>query len=450
MDTATITKALRRWWYITIISALAIGLAAGIWAQGRPSSYESTAEIFISSVPADAAADATTALTLSRLAQDRILTYANLVDSPRVLEPVRESLGLSRGIDELDGQISTSNPPGTVLLQITVQDEDSEQAALIANAVAQSMAAAIERLETPPAGDVPLLQATITSPATPSSGTIGPGWVFFAGLGGLAGFVVGLAIAIVLQHRDKGVRSEEELAQAFGGISLGEVPADRALEQIGELPSGSSDLEPFRGIRTSVRFAGVDRRLNTIAVMSAQSGEGKTTVTVNLGIVMAQAGMRVCLVDLDLRRPRLTEHLGLDANVGVTNVLVEDVPLEDAIISWRRGLLDVLPTGMQAPNPSELLSSRELHHLLDRLVSRYDVVLIDSAPALPVSDGAIVAGTVDGTIVVARYRRTDAAQLRRLRATLERAGAHVLGTVLNGAPRQAQAYDAYYGGEAGR
>lgn len=395
-------------------------------------------------MPGRSANDASSAYQLSQLAQDRIITYANLVASPQVLEPVIQKIGLSTSPGQLADSISASNIPGTVLLDVQAQDSDPQLAAQLANETAASLTKTIQDLETPLSGGASPLRATVTSPAEVPGAPVSPRPLLALAVSLFLGAVAGIGLVIAAGSLDKRIRSEGELAEATGSTSLGTVPASRELRRSGGIQGGDLVDELVRGIRTNIKFAAIDRQMRTLAFASAAEGEGKTTVAIQVATSMAAAGLKVCLVDLDLRRARVAEALGIDGSVGVTNVLVEDVPLRDALVEWNRGLLQVLPAGITAPNPAEVLASRGMTRMLAELATEFDVVLLDCAPILPVADGSIAAAAADGTVLVARYRATKTHSAGKAATMVRKAGGQLLGSILNRVPTQVQSYTGYY------
>lgn len=180
-------------------------------------------------------------------------------------------------------------------------------------------------------------------------------------------------------------------------------------------------------------------------VTSAIPGEGKTTTLCNLAIVLARAGQRVAVLETDLRRPCAVDYLGLEGAVGLTSVLAGRLGLDEALQPWGSALFDVLASGPIPPNPSELLASRQMTNVLAELNQRYDTVLLDAPPLLPVTDGAILAAACDGALVVVRYGKTKRHQIRAAFAALEAVSARPLGTVLSMAPGSTSSpYYEYY------
>ena len=181
-----------------------------------------------------------------------------------------------------------------------------------------------------------------------------------------------------------------------------------------------------------------------MVVTSSLPGEGKSTTTINLAIALADAGSRVALVDADLRRPSVSKYLGIEGKVGLTTVLIGRATLDDVVQPWGNGKLHVLPSGQIPPNPSELLGSKAMAQVLTQLAAKYDVVLIDTPPLLPVTDAAILARLTSGALVVVSADKLHRNQLRESLGSLETVGARILGIVLNRVARKPSDAYTYY------
>ena len=185
-----------------------------------------------------------------------------------------------------------------------------------------------------------------------------------------------------------------------------------------------------------------------LTVTSCLPGEGKSTTVANLAIALAHGGESVVLVDADLRRPRLDELFGLDRAPGLTTALVGAVDIADAVQETSVPGLDVLTTGALPPNPSELLQTNAMADLVLTLQRRYDIVLFDAPPLLPVTDAALLATLSDGAVLLVRHGRTTAEQVRAAVGRLQSVGADLLGTVLTMVPARGMARYGYgYGYE---
>lgn len=201
--------------------------------------------------------------------------------------------------------------------------------------------------------------------------------------------------------------------------------------------------EAYRALRTNIQFAGLDQPCRIILVTSATAGEGKTTSVANFGVVAAQGGARVCLVDSDLRRPTLHQFFDLDNSRGLTTALVEDLPLEKLAQRTRVPDLFVVPSGALPPNPAELVGSRRMREHLQAAASAFDLVVCDSPPVVAVSDGLALAAQCDGVILTVRVGAVSHEVIRRAVAQLEAVKGRILGVVLNGVDLRRDGY--YYG-----
>jgi len=191
--------------------------------------------------------------------------------------------------------------------------------------------------------------------------------------------------------------------------------------------------EAFRQLRTNLQF--VDRDHATILVASARADEGRTTTLCNLALAIAEAGMKVLIVDADLRNPTIAAYLKVDARIGLVDVLANQVPLERAVQAVGIGL-DVLPSGPLPLNPSELLGSSQMAAVLRTLRSTYDFVLIDTPPLLEVTDAAVVAARADGVLIVVKPGRVLVEDLQIVRTGLETVSARIVGSVMTMTPKR--------------
>jgi capsular exopolysaccharide synthesis family protein len=192
----------------------------------------------------------------------------------------------------------------------------------------------------------------------------------------------------------------------------------------------SGIAEAARTVRTNLLFMAPDRPFQTLLVTSAGPSEGKTTIACCIAIAMAQAGQRVVIIDCDLRKPRLHRIFGKDSKVGVTTALLDD-ELDHAILPTDVPNLSVIPAGPIPPNPAEILHSERFKTFLEQVRGRFDRVIVDSPPIVPVTDGVVLSTLVDGTLLVVRAFKTSKDLARHaLRALLD-VGANIAGSVLN-------------------
>jgi len=279
----------------------------------------------------------------------------------------------------------------------------------------------------------------------------------------LVGLILGITVALVLESMDTSVKSAEDLERIINAPALAVIPLarsswlkvsgeesrrhSRAVESIVLKQPTSSLAESFHILRTAVLLSTAPRPPQALLITSAQPGEGKTCTAVNLAIALSQRGVPVALVDADMRRPGIARSLNISANgAGLSTVLSGGHSLDESLRQYEPAPnLWVLPAGPEAPNPADLLSSPTMAKLLQELRGRFEHIVLDSAPLLMVTDATILAGMVDGTLLVAESGVMARRGLARAHKILESTGARVLGGVLNKWDARSEGYYAYYG-----
>jgi polysaccharide biosynthesis transport protein len=298
---------------------------------------------------------------------------------------------------------------------------------------------------------------------------VGPSTLMNGALGLFLGILIGLGLAFLREAFDRRVRADQDLDTLLDLPLLGRLAAPPKQTDARQLAmvarSTTPEAESFRLLRANLELANLDLHARTIMVTSASQKEGKTTTIANLAVALASAGRRVALVDLDLRDPALGRIFGLQMRAGVTQVVLGDVALADALTviplasseigpsgraPYTAGSLDVLPAGSIPPNPAEVAASAGVADILRELAESHDVVLVDVPPLLVVSDAVTLGARVDAVVVIIRLNVTDRDTLERLGRALNSVPSAKLGYVLTGAempegygygygPRQPQA-----------
>lgn len=268
-------------------------------------------------------------------------------------------------------------------------------------------------------------------------------------LGGAAiGFLIMSGLAVLMDLADRSYRSPDEIAADLGMPVLGHVPimdlqkvkkvieaVDPSLTTIHH--SRGRVSEAFRAIRTGLFFSNHGTTLKVIQVTSPVPGDGKSTLSSNLAVTMAQSGRRVLLIDADFRRPRIAKLFGIEGEVGMAQVVAGKAEIEDATYTSNVANLSVMPGGKRPSNPAELLSSNRFHELVDLLREKFDIIVIDTPPLLAVSDPGAVAAIVDGVVLTMRLRRNVKPLATRATRILEAVDARLLGVVVNGVSAEA-------------
>ena len=260
-------------------------------------------------------------------------------------------------------------------------------------------------------------------------------------IGVLAGLIVGVIASFVLDRLDSSARDEGDIELAAGTSVLGTIPrfglgSRSGASAVVMLSSGKSanlqrSREAYRRLRTSVQFLSASGGLRSVIVTSAQPGEGKSVTAANLAVALAQGGTSTVLVSGDLRRPTIEELFSVPNRNGLSNALMSDNPSDVPLISVGVENLAIVPSGPSPERPGELLSSTQFQTLITRLEGLYDLVIIDTPPVLAAADTGAASAAADGVIVLVDTARTDTQLLLRVRSELDRAGAKVVGAVIN-------------------
>ena len=446
MDLQQYLQTLRKYWR-SILTVLSVCVGAAlVFTFLQTPKYSSTSSALIA---VDTAASAGELSSGALYAERQVSSFVALADSALVLDPVIDELGLDVTPQALRSRVSVSAPAGTSIVDVTVTDTNAGRAAEIANAITASLKnVTSDVVPTGPDGDE-IVTVTVVEPASESSRPVSPRPVVNIALGLIAGVVLGLGQALVRRLLDSRIRTRDDLEEITDAPVLASVVhhkgSDRAKDEAAPArgTAWASD-ESYRKLRTAVGFVALGgERRSSIVVTSSVQGEGKTETSTNLAKVLAETGARVLLVDADLRRPQVGARLGLDDELGLSDVLTGRADLNDVLLSVDD--LSVLTAGTVPPNPSELLGSEAMAELLALVEAHFEYVILDAPPLLPVTDAAVLSHQAGGAVVVARAGVARQNQLTEALSILEAADASVYGVVLNDVPvSQIDGYSQYY------
>ncbi|WFE65657.1 polysaccharide biosynthesis tyrosine autokinase [Micromonospora sp. WMMD714] len=430
MDVRTCLRLVRRhWWIVLVTLMLTVGAAALVTVR-TPPRYMASVTFFVTA-PSQGV---TNAYQGELFLQQRVKSYADLLRSDRLAQAMVADNSLGLTADDIQHRVATSTETGTVLLRANVTDTDQARALKTTEVLSAKFVELVQKIETTSDGKAGPTRLEVVGGPRVSASPVAPQPNRNIALGVLVGLLLGAALAVLRGMVDVRLRDAAGLQRATGSPLLGDIPFDVAAKAkpliVGEA-STSARAEAVRKLRTNLRFVDVHEPARVIAVTSALQGEGKTTLSCNLAIALAEAGWRVLLVDADLRRPKVADYLGIDGGIGLTDVLVGDVQVGDVVQRWGDKSLLVLPSGSTPPNPSELLGAKAMADLLLALRESADIVVIDTAPLLAVTDGVVVAVQADGALLVTQQGRTSRAQVAAAARSLHSVSVRLLGCVLN-------------------
>lgn len=269
----------------------------------------------------------------------------------------------------------------------------------------------------------------VTDRAEPGKAPVKPNKTLNIVLGLIFGLIMGVGLAFFIEYLDTSVKTIDDVERTFQAPVLGVIP-----QNIGYLldeGAESKHAEAYRVLRTNLLFSRKEENLNTIVVVSAGAGEGKSTTTINLATVFAQGGSRVLIVDSDLRRPTLHKLFKVANNLGLTNYLLKQNTIAEIVQTTPVPNLDFMASGKLPNSSMGILGSAQMKEMISELKQRYDFIFFDSPPILGVSDASILASEVDLVMQVIQYRRYPQPMTIRAKQMIEKVGGNFVGIVLN-------------------
>lgn len=429
MDLRSYLSALRKnWWLVLVITAACTAIAVAALLL-TPNTYASRVTFYVSTP----ISDGSNPQSSGQFAVTRVNSYVELLSSDKLAQEVAKEVGFEAPPGSHEDMITGSAELNTVLVTATISDADPARAFAIAEAVSDKFPEMVDELDNKgKSGSAVVVLTTVSGPTPPI--VVAPSLRIYGAIGVGGGLVLGVLAALLRELLNTSIRSQETLSEVLGAPALGTIifdPTTKRLPLIIGEQAASARSESYRHLRTSLQFVDAAAATQVLLVTSAVPNEGKTTTSVNLALSFVEFGDRVLLISADLRRPRLGSLLTLSESNGLTGLLVGQTQLNDAIQQWGNSQLFYIGSGSLPPNPSELLGGERMADLMERLRGRFDKIIVDAPPLLPVTDAAVASALVDGVVVVVRDGHTNRTQLTAARKTLDAVGARIIGGVLN-------------------
>lgn len=431
MDASHFRAAVRRVWWLPLLGLLVGGAAAvGVTAL-QAESYESRTTLRV--VSTDEELPQPQAV---QVAEQRVPSYIRSLEDTDLAERVITDLGLDESPAALQARIDARPVADTALIDVTVSGSDAVEVQQIAGSVGEQFPELIAELE---GGADASFEVTVAEEPDRPTTPVSPDPIRNLAVGLLMGLLVGLALAYARAVRERSVVVDDDVSGALGAPVLGRIPARRKTEPalLARGATGGS-AEAFRHLRNNLQWLDNDRAPRVLVLASAVHDDAVPELAVNLGLALADVGNRVAVVVADLRAQWDLDTVLSPDDTGLSDVLAGRAQLDTVLRRYEDRDLWVLPPGTPPPDPGDVIASRPIRDLIDKLRGDFDHVLIVVPPALEFSDATGVAGHTDGVLLVVRHDRTRPAEVREAGRVLSLGHARVLGAVVAGAPRRAR------------
>jgi len=450
MNLEQFIKLLRSRWATVLVTTLIAVVGTIAYTLLQTPLYKATTGLFVSTTSGTSAGDLYQG---SRYSQERVVSYTELLTGETLANRTIDRLNLDMTADELRKRVTATSKQNTVLISVSVLDESPVRARDIANAMSDEFVVMARELETPSKGARPEARVIVEQRASIPKYPVLPRKSLNIALGLFLGGALGIGLAALRDQLDNTVKDRETLENITGTGVVGAIPFDKGRRDqpaISFDTDNSPPAEAFRKLRTNLQFLSVDDPARLIAVASSVPNEGKSTTAINIALALAEAEHEVVLVDGDLRKPSLDKYMDIVGSVGFSTVLSGSASLDEALQKSQFTRLTVLAAGTTPPNPSELLGSQTAKKILNELRGKFDYVIVDTPPLLAVTDGAVLATSADGTLLLVRAGEARREQVENAVGSLRYVGATVLGSILSMVPAsRGSSYDYnyhYYGG----
>lgn len=424
MSATALLRAIKKWWW-TLLAFSALGVAAG-FAVGLilPPVYSSTAQLVVA-FNAPAQAGSSDLVQANSFAVQKAYAYTEIGRSPRVLNEVIASQGLDTTVEKLARELTVEAPLNTPILQLTAEAPTAQEAATLATAFVDAFTQTVQSIETPAgATSSPVRLETLQEPEVPDEAS-SPNVLTNLALGFAVGFAVALVWIALAAIGDRRVHGSASVGEGVPRV-LGSIPGrGSSLTELVDAPQ-SRESEAYRTVAAVLGHM-PHTRLDVVAVVPATPRDRASALSTNLALAMREFGVGVVLVDANLRAGTISSQLSLEGP-GLAGVLSGEATVVEAVRETAG--IAVLPVGRTLQNPVELMSGPAFAAVVKTLSETYDMVVLDAAPALPLSDTIFSASTAGSTILAVTAGRATAPQLSAATEGLRAVGIDPVGVIV--------------------
>ena len=454
MTIADLLQIVRKHLASAIISFVVVFAAVAAVTFIMPPKYTATAEVFATYAGQSGETQTTNDMSSgANYLNTQIKTYPELVKTEAVLQPVIKDLGLDMTTTDLADVVTATNPTNTFMVDISAEVGDPQQAADIANSVAKNLADQISSdlyNNSSSSNGSPIKLTVVQKAQTPTSQS-SPNIPLYLAVGLIFGIIVGVGVALLRDILNTKVDSTDDVRELTHASSLGTVPQATILDDsrpvIVAQPAGS-EAEEFRRIRTNLSFlttTATQGHGRLLVISSTNPSEGKTTVSANVAVALAEEGKSVLFIDADLRHPSVAHKLGIEGHVGLSHVLSRQASPADVIQKYWKPNLHIMPAGKRPANASILLNSDLMKEMVEQALTQYDYVIIDTAPLSVASDATVFGRMAGGLVLVTGKGVVEKKELENTATALQAAEVPILGFIFNFAdPKKIHSKNYYY------
>jgi polysaccharide biosynthesis transport protein len=417
---------LRARWRMVALGVLLCVLVAVAYSVLTPTRYVARSRVFVVSSLGQSAAELSRSFDFT---QGQVRAYAQLATQAVVLQPVIDGLGLDTSVSALADKVTAQAPLDSVVIDIEVSDGSAQRAADIANAIAIQLRNAPRSLD---GGSVSPFSVQTLSAADPPAFASAPRRRLSLAVSLFLGLFVGTGLAIFRDALDARIRGLRDAHALTTVPVIGQLIQERSRWR--RLPTGfgrrQNAEDAGRELRTNFMFLRSQRALKSVVFTSARLDKVTGVTVAGLAVALGKIGLRVLVIDADVRFPTLAARFGLTDLTGLTSVISGEIPAEAAVHPSTVDSVSVMPAGPPLPDPSMMVRDTALQAVVDRVVPAFDVVLIKAPPVLEAADGLVLGRISDGVVIVADELAMNRELLTEEIRTVEIAGAEVLGMVL--------------------
>lgn len=434
---------------IGLVTLTCVGVAMLVFFR-TPPTYAATVQFYVSTP----LSEGMNAQSAGQFAQNRVNSYVEIMSSEELAKRIIATTGVDLTPRQVASRVTASGDVSTVLMTATITDTDKDRALLIAQGVALTFGKLVNDLDNQGREEAIVVINIVSGPSLKSA-PIAPDLRLHLLIGVLVGLLGTATYAVLREVLNTSIRNSTEAQRLLQLPVIGSIPYDsnaRRAPLIVDDQALSVRAEAYRKVRTNLQFIDAAQAADVILITSAEPQEGKSVTAINLALSLSELGRRTLIIDADMRKPKASEYLEVDNDIGLSNVLAGQLDATEAIREFGREGMFVLPAGSIPPNPSELLGSSRMEALMESLRPLYDHIVLDTPPILPVTDAVVASGLVDAAVLVVAAGKTSRGAVQHAVSALQAVNAPLVGVLMNKSKEQSgdRQYYASYSAKSDR